>query len=117
MARVASATSQDATGFIPSRFTLGYVKSIDNRRQPPGMQDTAILAEEAFGHSGFGGCIGFADPLARVGFGYTMNKMGPGTRLNPRGQSLVDAVYQSLGYTSDASGSWVRGGGRRRDAR
>ena len=113
MARVASATSQDATGFIPSRFTLGYIKSIDNRGQPPGMQDTAILAEEAFGHSGFGGCIGFADPLAGVGFGYTMNRMGPGTLLNPRGQSLVDAAYRSLGYTSDASGSWIRTSRRR----
>jgi CubicO group peptidase (beta-lactamase class C family) len=113
MARVASASSQDATGFIPSRFALGYVKSIDNRQLPPGMQDTAILSEEAFAHPGFGGCIGFADPLAQVGFGYTMNKMGQGTLLNPRGQSLVDAVYRSLGYTSDASGSWIRTSRRR----
>jgi CubicO group peptidase (beta-lactamase class C family) len=114
MARVASATSQDATGFIPTRFTLGYVKSIDNRGLPPGLQDSAILAEEAFGHSGFGGGIGFADPVARLGFGYSMNQMGQGTLLNPRGQSLVDAVYQSLGYDSDASGSWVRSTRRRR---
>jgi CubicO group peptidase (beta-lactamase class C family) len=108
MGRTVSATGQDATGFIPSRFALGFVKSIDNRGQPAGMQDSAILTEDAFGHSGFGGCIGFADPRARVGFGYTMNKMGQGTLLNPRGQSLVDALYQSLGYTSDASGGWVQ---------
>jgi CubicO group peptidase (beta-lactamase class C family) len=66
-----------------------------------------ILAEEAFGHLGFGGSIGFADPRARLSFGYAMNKMGGGLALNPRGQSLIDAVYQSLGYTSDVSGSWV----------
>jgi hypothetical protein len=42
-----------------------------------------------------------------------MNKMGQGTLLNPRGQSLVDAVYRSLGYTSDASGSWIRTSRRR----
>jgi len=43
-----------------------------------------------------------------MSFGYTMNKMGPGVGLTPRSQSLVDAVYISLGYRSNASGSWVR---------
>jgi hypothetical protein len=36
-----------------------------------------------------------------------MNKMGAGIGLNSRGQSLVDAVYQSLDYTSNASGVWI----------
>jgi len=40
-------------------------------------------------------------------FGYTMNRMGPGIGMNPRGQSLVDALYLSLGYTSNASGVWI----------
>ena len=83
------------------------MKAIDNRRLPLGQQDSALLAEESFGHAGYGGSIGFADPRARMSFGYMMNKMGPGTLLGPRGQSLVDAVYLSLGYTSSASGSWV----------
>jgi CubicO group peptidase (beta-lactamase class C family) len=121
MARVASATGEDATGLIPTRFALGYVKSMDNRSQPPGQQDSVILGEEAFGHSGFGGSIGFADPRAGLSFGYTMNKMGFGTALNARGQALVDAVYESLGYASNASGSWataeVRPAWRRRRAR
>src|SRR5262249_12025492 len=106
MGHVASATGQDATILAPSRFAPGYVKSIDNRRNA-GDKDSVILAEEAFGHLGFGGSIGFADPRARLSFGYAMNKMGGGLALNPRGQSLIDAVYQSLGYTSDAAGSWV----------
>jgi hypothetical protein len=42
-----------------------------------------------------------------MGFGYSMNKMGGGLALNARGQSLIDAVYESLGYTSNASGSRV----------
>jgi CubicO group peptidase (beta-lactamase class C family) len=108
MGRVFSATSEDATAFIPTRFALGYVKSMDNRKLPPGMQDSVILSEDAFGHSGFGGSIGFADPRAGFSFGYAMNKMGQGTGLNPRGQSLVDAVYASLGYESNDSGSWAR---------
>ena len=107
MVRVSSATGQDATLLIPTRFSLGYMKAMDNRRQPPGLQDSAFLSEEAFGHAGYGGSIGFADPRARMSFGYTMNRMGPGTLLNERGQSLVDAVYQSLGYTSRASGTWI----------
>ena len=58
--------------------------------------------------SGMGGSIGFADPSAKLSFGYTMNRMGAGILLNPRGQSLVDAAYQSLGWRSDASGAWHR---------
>ena len=42
-----------------------------------------------------------------MSFGYVMNRMGQGTGINERGQSLVDAVYRSLDYSSDASGSWV----------
>jgi len=108
MSAVSSSTGQDMTLLIPIRFSLGFIKSHDNRRQPPGMQDSVILSEDAFGHPGAGGSIGFADPRERMSFGYMMNKMGPGLGLNPRGQSLVDAVYISLGFKSDASGSWLR---------
>jgi CubicO group peptidase (beta-lactamase class C family) len=107
MAAVSSATGQDAMLLTPSRFSLGFMKSMDNRRQPPGRQDSASLSEEAFGHGGFGGSVGFADPKAELSFGYTMNKMGSGAGLNERGQSLIDAVYRSLGYRSDASGAWA----------
>jgi CubicO group peptidase (beta-lactamase class C family) len=97
----------DQFGQIPSRFTAGYIKSMDNRRGTPGNQDTGMLSEDAFGHSGFGGSIGFADPRAGLSLGYAMNRQGPGTLLNPRGQSLVDAAYRSLGY-SEQGGSFVR---------
>ena len=108
MSAVSSATGQDATLLGPGRISLGFTKSMDNRRQPPGMQDSVILSEDAFGHPGAGGSIGFADPRERMSFGYTMNKQGPGLAINPRGQSLVDAVYVSLGFKSNKSGSWVR---------
>jgi len=106
MSRVTSA-GFDTFGSIPTRFAAGYVKSLDNRRGAPGNQDSGILSEDAFGHSGFGGSIGFADPRAGLSFGYAMNKQGPGTLLNPRGQSLVDATYQSLGY-AEVGGNFVR---------
>ena len=106
MARVNSA-GLDQFGLIPSRFALGYVKSIDNRRGTPGNQDSGIISEDAFHHSGFGGSIGLVDPRADFSLGYVMNQQGVGTLLNPRGQSLVDAAYQSLGYT-EVAGNWVR---------
>lgn len=106
MAAVASATGRDAVLLLPTRFSLGFMKSMDNRRLPPGQQDSVVLSEDAFGHAGFGGSLGFADPKAKMSFGYTMNKMGTGAGLNERGQSLVDAVYRSLGYRPQASGAW-----------
>lgn len=50
----------------------------------------------AFGHPGAGGSVGFADPSARVGFGYVMNRMGPHILLDPRADALIDAVYAAL---------------------
>lgn len=107
MGAVASASGIDATLFVPTRFSLGFVKASDNRRHPAGGNNSLILSEEAFGHSGLGGSIGFADPKARMSFGYAMNKHGAGVGLNDRGQSLIDAAYRSLDYTTDAYGSWA----------
>ena len=109
MGAVSSASGLDMSLLAPTRFSLGYVKSVDNRRVPTCTKDdSVILSEEAFGHPGSGGSIGFADPPARMSFGYAMNRLGQGMGLNERGQSLVDAVYLSLGYTSNASGSWLK---------
>jgi CubicO group peptidase (beta-lactamase class C family) len=104
MGSVASATAKDATLFVPTRWANGFMKGIDNHRLPPGENDCVILSEEAFGHLGAGGSLGFADPRAGLSFGYTMNKQGGGTGLEPRGQALVDAVYRTLGYRRAATG-------------
>lgn len=108
MATVHSA-SYDLTLLIPTRFSLGYMKSTDNRRDLNAEnREAIIMSEAAFGHSGFGGSVGFADPAENISFGYVMNKMGPGTLLNPRGQTLVDGMYKALGYSSNETGSWVK---------
>lgn len=107
MGRVAMATHDDATLLIPTRFALGYMKSMDNRKLPNSAGQSCIMSEPAFGHVGMGGSIGFADPEARLSFGYNMNQMGNGILLNERGQSLIDATYESLGYRSNASGAWM----------
>ena len=50
----------------------------------------------AFGHTGAGGAIGFADPDARIGFAYGMNRMYSGAGISPRLQVLVDATFSAL---------------------
>jgi CubicO group peptidase (beta-lactamase class C family) len=108
MSQVSMATQCDATLLAPTRFAQGFMRSMDNRSRPSGAQETAILGERAFGHAGAGGSIGFADPDCGLAFGYSMNRMGAGILLNPRGQSLVDATYRALGYRTDAPGFWAR---------
>jgi CubicO group peptidase (beta-lactamase class C family) len=49
-----------------------------------------------FGHPGAGGSLGFADPDAKVGFGYAMNQMSLEPLLDPRAKALIDATYASL---------------------
>jgi len=50
-----------------------------------------------FGHSGWGGSFGCAEPDARVAIGYVLNHMGPELVGDPRGKSLADAVFAALG--------------------
>jgi len=107
MGQVSVATHEDATLAIPTRFSLGYMKSMDNRRLDNNLACSAILSEAAFGHVGAGGSLGFADPACGMSFGYSMNRMGPGILLNDRGQSLVDAAYLAMGYRTNAGGVWV----------
>jgi len=107
MQEVSSASPTDAVLLVGLRFSLGFMKSSDNRARPPGQRDSVILSPTAFGHAGMGGSLGFADPAARIAFGYTMNKQGRGVLLNERGQALVDAVYRSLGRRSNTAGFWL----------
>ena len=51
---------------------------------------------DAFGHTGAGGAIGFADPEARVGLCYAPNHMYSGPGSSPRLQALVNALYAGL---------------------
>jgi CubicO group peptidase (beta-lactamase class C family) len=70
-----------------SRFGLGFQLGSESRAVGGGAR--------SFGHFGYGGSLGFADPDAGLAFGYVMNR--PGERWhNPRTDALVDALYGSL---------------------
>ncbi|WP_186762924.1 serine hydrolase domain-containing protein [Lentzea tibetensis] len=101
-----SSSGMDAVVSVPSRFALGFQKAADNTYLAPNDREGWLVPEEAFGHSGMGGSLGFADPRARLSFGYAMNRQGPGLAINERGQSLVDAVYRALGYRQTGGGAW-----------
>ena len=108
MSRVTTATEIDATLLVATRFASGFMKSMDNRGKPGSHNMSALIGEQAFGHVGAGGSIGFADPECGLAFSYTMNQMGTGLMLNDRCQSLIDATYKALGYRTNAPGAWVR---------
>lgn len=94
MRQVSVQTDRDATLLIPTRFAQGFMLRMDNPTLPTG--HSVRIGEQAFGHVGAGGSIGFADPQHGLSFGYTMNRMGGGLLLNERGQGLVDAAYACL---------------------
>ncbi|MBI3782030.1 MAG: beta-lactamase family protein, partial [Deltaproteobacteria bacterium] len=83
----ASAEASSGEDYVlrrPSRFGLGFQLTQPERPLGPNAR--------SFGHFGAGGSLGFADPDARLAFGYTMNHAGPRWQ-NPRIRNLIDAVY------------------------
>ena len=73
---------------MPTRFSLGFMLS-----QPGAMFGPN---RKSFGHPGAGGSLGFADPIAKVGFGYTMNQMANGLLIDSRAEALINAFYAAL---------------------
>lgn len=71
----------------PSHFGLGFALHLDER--PVG------TTPAAFGHYGYGGALGFADPEAGIAFAYLINR--PGDRWqNPRTRGLLEALRACL---------------------
>jgi CubicO group peptidase (beta-lactamase class C family) len=50
----------------------------------------------AFGHGGYGGSFGMADPEEQLSMGYVMNHMGNNLTGDPRQLAIIDSVYASL---------------------
>jgi CubicO group peptidase (beta-lactamase class C family) len=89
---IARATEQQVYGDDlvlqrPTRFGLGFQLAMAERPLGP--------SPRAFGHFGAGGSLGFADPDARVAFGYAMNQ-GRGGWQHKHVRHLIDLVYAAL---------------------
>ncbi len=93
LASIGRALAEQAVGpdgVLPlyTRFGLGFMLSTPTEPMGPNPR--------TFGHGGMGGSMAFADPEARIGFGYTMNEMHTGLWLiDPRARALIAAVYAS----------------------
>jgi CubicO group peptidase (beta-lactamase class C family) len=88
-AREEQASGPDATlGGMPMRYGLGFMLRTDFMPLSP--------SPNAFGHPGAGGSIGLADPDARVGFGYVMNRMQMGLVGGPTAFAVLGAFFEAL---------------------
>ncbi|MFC8898850.1 serine hydrolase domain-containing protein [Streptomyces cinereoruber] len=89
---LASATREQASGqdlvmMLPSRFATGYMLPTDG---------TPMTGPTAFGHTGRGGSLAFADPEHGIAFGYVMNHIVGGPD-DVRAAALAEAVRESVG--------------------
>ena len=50
--------------------------------------------KESFGHNGWGGSVGFADPILRIGVAYTTNKINPTLSSDKRIINLLKKFYE-----------------------
>jgi CubicO group peptidase (beta-lactamase class C family) len=80
--------TKDVVLKAPLAFSLGYTRPCPTLDFGP--------SARAFGTSGAGGSLGFADPDAQVGFGYVMNRAGFHLMNDPRARSLRESVYRAL---------------------
>jgi CubicO group peptidase (beta-lactamase class C family) len=88
-ARAEQVAGPDAIlGGMPTRFGLGYMLRTDFMPFTPN--------DGSFGHPGAGGSLGIADPEAKVGFGYVMNKMGQGLSGGSTGYAVLKAFFDAL---------------------
>jgi CubicO group peptidase (beta-lactamase class C family) len=73
---------------VPSYYSLGFLRAGAN----PPFGSTG----RAFGAPGAGGSFAFADPDARLGYAYVMNRLGYHLFNDPREKGLRDAIYRSI---------------------
>lgn len=73
---------------LPSYFSLGFMR--------PGPDVWFGSSQRAFGAPGAGGSFAFADPDARLGYAYVMNKLDFYLTDDPREKPLREAVYRAI---------------------
>ncbi|EGX58224.1 esterase [Streptomyces zinciresistens K42] len=88
LARAEESAGPDRVLVVSTRFGLGYM--LHGTASP-------LLGPGSFGHPGRGGSLGFADPEARIAFGYVTNGFRKTVTADPRAQALVRAVRTAIG--------------------
>lgn len=73
---------------VPACYSLGFLRPWPDQWFGSSMR--------ALGAPGAGGSFGFADPDARVGYAYVMNRFGFHLQDDPREKALRDAVYRAI---------------------
>mgnify|MGYP001374980038 CR=1 FL=1 len=90
-------TTIDNMLLFPTNFSNGFMLNMNNLNTFKGEGGSFLIGENAFGHVGYGGSSAtFADPDAKISFGYLTNKLGGEYLINERAQSLIDTSYKSL---------------------
>jgi CubicO group peptidase (beta-lactamase class C family) len=77
---------------VPSWYSLGYLR--------PGPALGFGSSQRAFGTPGAGGSFAFADPDARLGYAYVMNRLDYYLFDDPREKALRDAVHRAIARLS-----------------
>lgn len=93
---------------VPSYFSLGFLR--------PGPTVWFGRSPRALGSPGAGGSFAFADPDARLGYAYVMNKLGFRLGDDPREKALRDAVYRAIARLGDKPSERERAAGSSRTA-
>jgi CubicO group peptidase (beta-lactamase class C family) len=87
LARTERVSGDDLTLLAPTRFGAGFW--LHNEGAP-------MIQDGSFGHPGFGGSLGYANPELGIGYGYVMNRMGVNITHDPRSTALNKAVQSCL---------------------
>ena len=87
------ASPMDEVMGVPSYFSLGFLR--------PGPDLPFGSSERAVGAPGAGGSFAFADPDARLGYAYVMNKLDFYLTDDPREKALRDAVYCAMAQLTE----------------
>jgi CubicO group peptidase (beta-lactamase class C family) len=99
------ANPRDEVLGIPSYFSLGFVR--------PGPEGSFGSSARAFGSPGAGGSFAFADPDARLGYAYVMNRLDFYLENDPREKALRDAVYRAIARCTERPEGGDDGAGSR----
>ena len=92
--------SKDVVMGVPSHLALGFLR--------PGPEIAFGSSPRAFGTPGAGGSFGFADPDARLGYAYVMNKLDFFIFDDPREKALRDAIHRAIAALERSSPARTR---------